>query len=144
MFKSPSLFPFFLAAGTVVAHAQQVHTDIGRAATPKQIQSYGISIAPDGTGLPAGHGTALQGRSIYMASCAACHGKRGQGITGMPALVGGYGTLTTDKPFATVNSYWPLLDHALGLHPQSNALSESRQPYFQSGLLRHCIHFVHE
>jgi hypothetical protein len=80
---------------------------VGRPATAEEIQSRAISIARDGTGLPAGHGTAEEGRTIYTANCASCHGDRGQGAGDYPQLVGGVGSLKSNQPILTVGSYWP-------------------------------------
>ena len=68
-----------------------------------------VAVAPDGAGLPAGQGTAAEGRSVYAAKCAACHGKHLRGVeaAGGPALVGGRGTLASTNPLKTVESYWP-------------------------------------
>ena len=69
-------------------------------------------MAPDGQGLPAGCGTAAAGAEVYASECAACHGEnsRASRTTAAPGrrrpLVGGRGTLTTDKPLMTVGSYW--------------------------------------
>jgi cytochrome c len=38
--------------------------------------------------------------------CVACHGVKLEGGLG-PALAGGVGSLTTDKPLKTIGSYWP-------------------------------------
>ncbi len=80
--------------------------DLGRTATPEEIDQADRSISPDGRGLPPGRGTALEGKLIYLANCARCHGDEGQGG---PAdkLVGGIGSLTTPRPIKTVGSYWP-------------------------------------
>jgi S-disulfanyl-L-cysteine oxidoreductase SoxD len=79
---------------------------IGHAATPAQIQSWNIDIGPDGANLPAGSGSVAQGKQVYVAQCAACHGPLGQGGLG-DRLVGGQGTLATTTPVKTVGSYWP-------------------------------------
>jgi len=63
-------------------------------------------VAPDGTGLPGGSGTAAAGKEVFTARCASCHGVKGEGGDG-PALVGGQGTLATAAPKRTVGSYWP-------------------------------------
>ncbi|TXL68201.1 c-type cytochrome [Zeimonas arvi] len=79
---------------------------IGRAPSAEELRGWDIDVSPDGTGLPAGSGTVAQGKAIYAQKCAACHGANGEG---KPAdrLVGGKGTLATDKPVRTVGSYWP-------------------------------------
>src|SRR6185369_6077308 len=59
-----------------------------------------------GKGLPAGKGTAADGRAIFQRRCASCHGSEGKGKDEVP-LVGGQGTLATLKPLKTVGSYWP-------------------------------------
>ena len=81
--------------------------DLGRPATPTDFAKHDYLVGPKGTGLPTGRGTAREGRAIYLQSCAACHGLRGEGTDEYPALVGGKGTLQTDKPLPTVGSYWP-------------------------------------
>jgi len=80
---------------------------IGRTATVHDIAESDLTILPDGTGLPNGKGTSKAGAAIFAVRCAACHGDKGQGLGDFPALVGGRGTLTTDKPVLTVGSYWP-------------------------------------
>src|SRR6185312_17099329 len=97
------------ATGTPGAPGTPGDPGLGRPVTQAQIAAWDISIAPDGTGLPAGSGTAQQGEPLFVAKCAACHGVAGAGVKGQaaPALVGGFGTLTGDDPVKTVGSYWP-------------------------------------
>jgi cytochrome c len=82
---------------------------LGRAASAAEIAPYDIDAEPDGSGLPAGRGTAKQGAAVYAEKCQACHGEKG--VKG-PAtqLVGGIGTIGKGdevKPIKTVGSYWP-------------------------------------
>ena len=86
--------------------AQSPKYGVGQPATPEQIRALGAAIAPDGSGLPEGSGTAAAGREVFMAICARCHGEKAGGNIG-PALVGGQGTLATAKPLKTVGSFWP-------------------------------------
>ncbi len=79
---------------------------VGHTPTPEEIREWDISIAPDGTGLPAGSGTALAGKEIYANRCERCHGAKGEGKDSVP-LAGGQGTLKSPKPLRTVGSYWP-------------------------------------
>ena len=93
----------FIAAGTALAESP----NLGRVATPEEIASWDISIAPDGAGLPPGGGTAEQGEAVYAAKCLACHGENGAGKPN-DALAGGRGTLVGDQaPIKTVGSFWP-------------------------------------
>lgn len=78
----------------------------GRPATDSEIKASNIDVVPDGAGLPSGQGTVQQGAVIYANKCASCHGVSG---TEGPQtrLVGGQGSLTTEKPVKTIGSYWP-------------------------------------
>lgn len=68
-------------------------------------------ISPDGIALPQGSGTAADGKALFLAECAVCHGVGGKQPGN--SIVGGKGSIGTDKPFKTVGSYWP---HATTLY----------------------------
>ena len=82
---------------------------LGRTPTPEQIAGWDIDILPDGTGLPPGQGSVLEGGRIFQEKCASCHGDHGEAGDGLPVarLAGGQGTLATNHPVQTVGSYWP-------------------------------------
>jgi len=96
-----------IVAAATVPIGTATRYNLGHPATAGDIKACDISVAPDGAGLPEGSGTALQGRAVYEAQCAICHGARGEGGADYPALAGGRGTLNTDKAVLTVGSYWP-------------------------------------
>lgn len=103
------------AAGSAFAAqdaGKQQRFGLGSPATEEQIAGWNIDIGPDGENLPPGSGTVAQGRKVYETACLACHGAKGEGGMG-DRLVGGEGTLTSDKPVKTVGSYWP---HATTLY----------------------------
>ena len=50
---------------------------LGEPLSESEISIYDRYVMPDGTGLPPGSGTALQGQPIYQAQCGACHGETG-------------------------------------------------------------------
>lgn len=81
----------------------------GSPATEAELKNF-TSPLPDGRGLPAGSGTAAQGRTVYQQSCASCHGEKLEGGIG-DRLVGGRGMLVNNDPkkapVKTVESYWP-------------------------------------
>ena len=79
---------------------------LGRKANPEEIQAWDIDIAPNGAGLPSGQGSVKEGAKIFSKTCASCHGATGKEGP-MPRLVGGKGTLGSDRPVKTVGSYWP-------------------------------------
>lgn len=89
----------------VAAMAQSPKYKVGRAPTAEEIKAWNISVMPDGTGLPEGKGTAVEGKDVYSRRCSECHGNELQGGDA-EALVGGKGTLATPKPLKTVGSYW--------------------------------------
>jgi len=96
-----------LLCATLVAQSPKY--GVGRTPTPEEIRAMDITPAPDGTGLPEGHGTAAEGRDVYARRCARCHGAKGEGgdEPKQSPLVGGRGSLKTGKPLKTVGSYWP-------------------------------------
>jgi cytochrome c len=97
-------------ASAVLATASTLAAEplrIGRPASQAEVAAVSISVAPDGTGLPAGRGTSRTGKGVYEAKCAACHGAKGEGSAAFPQLVGGVGSLKTTQPVGTIGSYWP-------------------------------------
>src|SRR5579872_540092 len=101
-------------ASISAASAQQAATSpapekrlgVGQTPTQELVKAWNIDVAPDGANLPDGSGSVAQGRRIFAATCAACHGETGTEGP-MDRLVGGRGTLDTKKPVMTVGSYWP-------------------------------------
>lgn len=84
---------------------------LGRPATAAEIAAWDIDIMPDGTGLPPGSGTAVEGRALYAAQCAACHGPTG--VEGpYNVLVGrvvgdGFPFGNDPRIPSTIGNYWP-------------------------------------
>ena len=97
---SPLLF-----AGVATAE-EPLQYGFGRAATEVEIKAWNIDVSPTGERLPPGQGTVQQGAAIYANKCAACHGLTG---TEGPKdrLVGGHGSLATERPVKTIGSFWP-------------------------------------
>jgi S-disulfanyl-L-cysteine oxidoreductase SoxD len=91
----------------LTARAQGPTYGMGRIPTGEEVKSLGISVSPDGAGLPPGSGTAVQGAEIFARRCGGCHGAKLEGTKNGPGLVGGKGTLTTANPVRTVGSFWP-------------------------------------
>ncbi len=109
-----------VASGIVIAPVA-VHADqtgyawsygFGTAASESDIAAYaGLSAQPDGRGLPQGAGTYEQGKSLYASTCAACHGEKLEGVpppgAGGDKLIGARGSLASENPVKTVESFWP-------------------------------------
>ena len=92
--------------------AQSNRHAVGRAPSEQEIRALGVTVAPDGKGLPEGSGTVAEGRTLFAQKCAASATARAEGDVG-PALTGGRGTLATAKPRKTVGGL-ALRDHATG------------------------------
>ena len=107
MFTSRSRIAVACAAAAWLGSAvAQEGPKLGVAATPEEIAGWDVSVAPDGAGLPPGSGTPDAGAAVFAVKCAACHGPQGEGLLN-DRLVGGQGSLTTDRAVKTIGSYWP-------------------------------------
>ncbi len=100
-----------VAAGTGIAALAAMPVlagdfGLGHPATPEEIAGWAIDIPASGEGLPPGSGSVADGKALYETRCASCHGGAGEGGIG-DQLVGGEGSLATDKPVKTIGSYWP-------------------------------------
>src|ERR1700730_15505695 len=93
-----------LALGSSAAHGDG--PNLGKAVSPAEIEVWDTSIMPDGTGLPAGSGTSVQGARIYAAKCAACHGDSGKG--GVSSALVPRGPITSiNAAEKTISNFWP-------------------------------------
>ena len=103
------------ALGVVNAQGYPSKFEFGQPASEQEIAAIAIAIPADGKGLPSGQGDYAPGKQVYETACAACHGADLMGVANilnMPAgaslrLIGGRGTLISQKAVATVESYWP-------------------------------------
>jgi len=113
---------FVLNSAALLATGGRVRADgypskfnFGETVSAEEVGKIAIAIPADGAGLPSGKGDYAAGKEFYAAACAACHGDKLQGVAGLPnmpsgaalRLIGGRGTLTSQKPTVTVESYWP-------------------------------------
>lgn len=86
--------------------------DVGRPASAAILAGLDIDVSPSGAGLPAGRGTVADGKRLYEAQCANCHGAGAEGMGGVyPALAGrdpreGFGFATDPKLVHTIGNYW--------------------------------------
>jgi len=94
-----------IATTALPCDAQLPTYGVGRTPTAEETKAWDVTIPSDGTGLPAGSGTAALGKAIFTERCASCHGENGQDPK-YGALVGGRGTLNTAKPVLTIGSFW--------------------------------------
>jgi cytochrome c len=110
-----SLFTLGLNAGERVGKYLLAET-----ITPEAIQTWNISIFPNGKNLPEGKGDHTQGKVLYDTLCMSCHGENGKGGIQLDPYRGAIETLvkskednlTSEAPKKNIGTYWqyaPLL-----------------------------------
>jgi cytochrome c len=105
-FRSQGVAYGFSRTTSTASAAQAPSNGIGHTPSPAELAALDIDVLPDGRGLPPGRATAEEGKTVYAARCASCHGATGrEGPNDL--LVGGRDSLTTARPLKTVGSYWP-------------------------------------
>lgn len=92
-----------LFAGTAAAHDGP---NLGKPVSDEELAVWDSSIMPDGSGLPAGSGTAAQGAQIYAQKCVACHGEGGKGASASQLLPRGPIT-SINGGEKTIANFWP-------------------------------------
>jgi cytochrome c len=100
--RPAALLALVLGSGAAMAESPGLGAKISEA----DIAPWDISILPDGTGLPAGSGTAAQGAPLFAAKCAMCHGEGAKGTLAAAALIGApplTGGIETTK---TIANFW--------------------------------------
>ena len=120
-----------LATGlSAVVQAQSLGTPINES----QLQGFDLIAQPDGSGYPAGSGTAMQGKAVFERRCVACHGMNGEGTNANTRLVGG-DMQSEERPIRTVGSYWPhastLFDYVQRAMPADAPKSLSSSEVYQ-------------
>lgn len=104
-------------------------SDLGREATPAEIQAWDIDVRPDFKGLPPGKGSVADGEVIWDEKCASCHGTFGESNEVFTPLVGGTttediergmvagliqgGGRTTLMKVPTVSTLWDYINRAM-------------------------------
>jgi cytochrome c len=103
--RSRTLLLAVAAIGLSAAALATEGPNLGKPVSPQDIAPWDITVMPDGTGLPAGSGTAVQGAPIFVAKCSACHGDKGTGGIAAPVTAGPpRATLDGGK---TIQNFWP-------------------------------------
>jgi cytochrome c len=108
MFKKTvsTVFVFTSLSLGLASLAQSQSVGLGTPVSESQLGSLDRIVGPDGSGLPSGSGSAVEGQLVYEAKCQACHGAEGEGTSGNTRIVGG-DMQSADTPIRTVGSFWP-------------------------------------
>lgn len=108
---------------------------LGTPVEQTQLTEIDLIVGPDGEGLPAGSGTAIQGKQVFEARCQACHGANGEGTSDNTRLVGG-DMRSAGNPVRTVGSFWPyastLFDYIRRAMPADSPKSLSNTEVYQA------------
>ena len=99
-----------VVAGGVALAAQGATFGLGRPVPAGELPPPYTAVSPDGTGLPAGEGTAVEGAEVYAArGCARCHGATGaEGPSSR--LVGPPGTMAGIAAHAFAPLVWSYIN----------------------------------
>ena len=100
----------WLLAAAFAFAASAAHADspkLGKPITEHDIAPWDVTVFPDGRGLPAGQGNAVEGAKVYAVKCSACHGDNGKGGAGYPQPLFSFNKLTDgiDTPKTIGNFY---------------------------------------
>jgi len=119
-----------ISAPVMLANSQEAGTPVSEA----DLAGFDLVAPPNGSGFPAGSGTAVEGREVFNQRCAACHGMNGEGTSGNTVIVGG-DINSEGPPLRTVGSYWPhastLFDFVRRAMPADAPKSLSNEEVYQ-------------
>src|SRR6266853_4108286 len=96
------------SAGSGVADGQSGKPRFGKPISEAEIAAWNIDVrTPDGKNLPSGKGSVAEGKVLFAAQCAACHGDDAKGGSMYGSMVGGIGSFTTNTRVLTPGSMYP-------------------------------------
>ena len=122
---------FVVAIGTTTLDAQGPTYHLGRTPTDEEIKAADTAIAPDGTGLPPGNGTAKEGAALFKQKCGFCprsgrSGRSGRISLAHPAREREAGE-AADQPR-------PVCNDRVGLHQSCDAADEAGLAHAERGV----------
>src|SRR6266404_7733890 len=107
-FGAGALALLLASAGSGVADGQSGKPRFGKPISEAEIAAWNIDVrTPDGKNLPSGKGSVAEGKVLFAAQCAACHGDDAKGGSMYGSMVGGIGSFTTNTRVLTPGSMYP-------------------------------------
>ena len=102
-------FALLLASASLgVADGQSDKPRFGKPISEADIAAWNIDVrTSDGKDLPSGKGSVAEGKVLFAAQCAACHGDDAKGGSMYGSMVGGIGSFTTNTRVLTPGSMYP-------------------------------------
>jgi cytochrome c len=98
----------FSALSVGVADGQSGRPRFGKPISEADIAAWNIDVrTSDGKGLPSGKGSVADGKVLFVAQCAACHGDDAKGGSMYGTMIGGIGSFTTNTRVLTPGSMYP-------------------------------------
>src|SRR5256884_8636569 len=107
-FGAGALALLLASASSGVADGQTGKPRFGKPISEGEIAAWNIDVrTPDGKNLPSGKGSVAEGKVLFAAQCAACHGGDAKGGSMYGSMVGGIGSFTTNTRVLTPGSMYP-------------------------------------
>src|SRR5712691_10685202 len=107
-FGAGALALLLASASSGVADGQSDKPRFGKPISEAEIAAWNIDVrTPDGKNLPSGKGSVAEGKVLFAAQCAACHGDDAKGGSMYGSMVGGIGSFTTNTRVLTPGSMYP-------------------------------------
>src|SRR5205809_6748779 len=106
--EAGALAVLLASASLEVADGQSGKPRFGKPIAEGEIAAWNIDVrTPDGKNLPSGKGSVAEGKVLFAAQCAACHGDDAKGGSMYGSMVGGIGSFTTNTRVLTPGSMYP-------------------------------------
>jgi S-disulfanyl-L-cysteine oxidoreductase SoxD len=94
--------------GSSAPRAAKPAVGYGKPISEADLAAWNIDVrTSDGQGLPAGRGSVAEGKTIYAAKCAHCHGADAKGGPMYGTMVGGIGSMNANPRVLTPGSMYP-------------------------------------
>jgi S-disulfanyl-L-cysteine oxidoreductase SoxD len=97
----------FVALLVWAAPAAADGPNLGQPISEADLAPWDLTVMPDGSGLPLGSGTPAQGKALFAANCAICHGDNGKGGIAEAVVVDDPPPLSGPGSVKSIGNFWP-------------------------------------